>query len=190
MNVILALAYVIEVFKGGRTIGSYLIVLLLCMLPMLATCLAYLKKKDTMVIRHIICIGFALLYSYIMFTSSTTITFCYVIVIFVILMVFMDRKILSLLGVFGIVVNVARFIYNMNRGLIAADDVTEFEIVLACLALSVVFAIMALNKINQINEANIAKAREEMQQAVSDLIRFSTVLMMLDDLRNGVKLSA
>ena len=31
---------------------------------------------------------------------------------------------------------------------------------------------------------------EEMQQAVSDLIRFSTVLMMLDDLRNGVKLSA
>lgn len=175
MNVILALAYVIEVFKGGRTIGSYLIVLLLCMLPMLATCLAYLKKKDTMVIRHIICIGFALLYSYIMFTSSTTITFCYVIVIFVILMVFMDRKILSLLGVFGIVVNVARFIYNMNRGLIAADDVTEFEIVLACLALSVVFAIMALNKINQINEANIAKAREEKEQTANLLKKIMLV---------------
>ena len=36
----------------------------------------------------------------------------------------------------------------------------------------------------------ISLTAEEMQQAVSDLIRFSTFLMMLDDLRNGVKLSA
>ena len=31
MNLILALAYVIEVFKGARTIGSYLVVFVLCM---------------------------------------------------------------------------------------------------------------------------------------------------------------
>ena len=36
----------------------------------------------------------------------------------------------------------------------------------------------------------ISLTAEDMQQAVSDLIRFSTVLMMLDDIRNGVKLSA
>lgn len=164
MDVILALAYVIEVLKGSRTIGSYLIVLLFCMVPMISTCLTYLKKKDAIAIRYIVSIGFALLYSYIMFTSSTNITFCYVIVIFVILMVFMNRKILISLGVYAIFVNVARFVWNLMNGMISAEDVTEFEIVLACLALSVIFAIMALNRINQINEANVIKAREEKEQ--------------------------
>lgn len=175
MDIILALAYIIEVFKGSRTIGSYLIVFVLCILPMILTCLVYLKKKDALAIRYIISIGFAVLYSYIMLTSVTTITFCYVIVIFVILMVFMDRKILSSLGIFGIVVNVIRFVWNMNRGLITTEDVTEFEIVLACLALSVVFAILALNKINQINEANVVRAREEKEQTASLLEKIMLV---------------
>lgn len=181
MNVILAIAYVIEVFKGGRTIGSYLIVLLLCMLPMISTCLAYLKKKDTITIRYIVSIGFALLYSYIMFTSSTNITFCYVIVIFVILMVFMNRKILIALGVFSLIVNVARFALNLANGAVSADDVTEFEIVLACLALSVVFAIMALNKINQINEANVIRAREEKEQTANLLEKIMTITGAMTD---------
>ncbi len=175
MNLILALAYVIEVFKGARTIGSYLVVFVLCMLPMILTCITYIKKKDTLVTRYIISIGFALLYSYIMFTSSTTITFCYVIVIFVILMVFMDRKILISLGVYAILVNVVRFIWNLTKGTVAAADVTEFEIVLACLVLSVVFAILALTKINQINEANIIKARDEKEQTTVLLEKIMTV---------------
>lgn len=175
MNVIIAVAYLIEVLKGSRTIGSYLVVLFLSLFPMLLSSLSYLRKKDTAVARYTISIGFGLLYSYIMLTSATAITFCYVIVIFVILMVYIDKRILISLGVFSILVNIVRFVWNLKSGMVEASDITEFEVVIACLALSVIFSIMALNKINQINEANITRAREEKEQTKSLLEKIMTV---------------
>ncbi len=175
MNVIIAVAYLIEVLKGARTIGSYLVVLFLSLFPTLLSSLSYLRKKDTAVARYTISIGFGLLYSYIMLTSATAITFCYVIVIFVILMVYIDKRILISLGVFSILVNIVRFVWNLKSGMVEASDITEFEVVIACLALSVIFSIMALNKINQINEANITRAREEKEQTKSLLEKIMMV---------------
>lgn len=175
MNLIISGAYAIEVVKEARAIGSYLIILALALLPMTISYLAYRKKMDTISIRYIISIGFALLYTYIMFTTSTTITFCYVIVIFVILMVYMDKKVLIPLGVFALVVNAVIFVLKLVNGTATAADITEIEIVLACLALSVVFAILALNKISQINDANVERAREEQEQTNSLLEKIINV---------------
>ena len=44
MNVILAVAYLIGVLKGARTIGSYLIIAALCIIPSVASILLYLRK--------------------------------------------------------------------------------------------------------------------------------------------------
>lgn len=80
MNTVLAAAYIAEVLKGVRSLPSYLIFLLLCLLPCVTSILAYTKQKDTSSVRYLCGGGFALLYAYVMFTSSTDLTFCYVIV--------------------------------------------------------------------------------------------------------------
>lgn len=175
MNLIIAVAYVIEVFKGTRTIGSYLIVLLFSLVPVILAYLAYIKKKDTMSMRFIISIGFAMLYSYIMFTTTTTITFCYVIVMFVILMVYMDKKVLLPLGAYAFLINAVIFVLKLMKGAVTPTDITEIEIVLACLALSVIFAVLALSKISQIDEANVTSAREEKEQTKGLLEKIMTV---------------
>ena len=50
--------------------------------------------------------GFALLYAYVMFTSSTDLTFCYVIVMLLILLVYADKKLVSLLCTYALVINI------------------------------------------------------------------------------------
>ena len=92
MNIILTFAYLIEVLKGARGIVSYLVVVVLCLCPVILCIGAYLKKKDTKSIRYIGGMGFLALYSYIMFTTSTDLAFCYVIVMYVILMVYGDLR--------------------------------------------------------------------------------------------------
>ena len=87
MNTVLAAAYIAEVLKGVRSLPSYLIFLLLCLLPCVTSILAYTKQKDTSSVRYLCGGGFALLYAYVMFTSSTDLTFCYVIVMLLILLV-------------------------------------------------------------------------------------------------------
>ena len=87
MNVILALAYFIEVVKGARSIASYAVVALCCFLPTMLCLIFYAKRKSSRAIRYIGGIGFMCLYAYIMFTTSTDLVFCYIIVFFVILIV-------------------------------------------------------------------------------------------------------
>ena len=70
MNTVLAAAYIAEVLKGVRSLPSYLIFLLLCLLPCVTSILAYTKQKDTSSVRYLCGGGFALLYAYVMFTSS------------------------------------------------------------------------------------------------------------------------
>ena len=53
MNLVIALAYLVEVAKGSRTIGSYAIVATLCLLPSILAIAAYLKKKDAILVRYI-----------------------------------------------------------------------------------------------------------------------------------------
>ena len=60
MNLVLALAYAIEVVKHARGIGSYLIILALCVLPSVLAIGVFVRKKDALTVRYIFAVGFAL----------------------------------------------------------------------------------------------------------------------------------
>ena len=91
MNLVVAVAYVIEVLKGGRTINTYLIILTLCVIPIVIAFSIFLKKRDSVTIRYVLAVGFAVLYCYVMYGTTTNTSFCYVIVIFLVLTVYMDK---------------------------------------------------------------------------------------------------
>ena len=87
MNVILAGAYLLEVLKDTRSIASYCVVAALCFGPTIAGLIIYHINKQSALIRYVCGFGFGLLYAYIMFTTSTDLVFCYIIVFFVILII-------------------------------------------------------------------------------------------------------
>ena len=165
MNVVLALAYLIEVVKGARTIGSYAIVALCCIAPTVLAILTYLRKKDSLFVRYIQGVGFALLYTYVMLTTSSDLTFCYVIVAIVILMVYIDLKFLFALGSYAFLVNVVRTVMLLTQGKLKGTTLTNTEIILACIILTAAFINMAIKKIEAINQANVDKADTEKEQS-------------------------
>ncbi|MBR2408891.1 MAG: hypothetical protein IKB07_08045 [Lachnospiraceae bacterium] len=165
MNAVIAVAYVLEVFKGARELGSYLIIATLCVLPCLISFLLFSRKKESVAIRYVLAVGFALLYTYIMLTTTTNLAFCYVIVAYVILMTFMDNKVLTGMGVWAIVVNLIVVVKKIMAGIMVGTEMTEAEIVVACLLLTELFTILALKKINLINQANIERAELQQQQS-------------------------
>ena len=165
MNMVVAVAYFIEVLKGGRTIASYLIIVSLCVIPILGAFLLYFKKKDSVPIRYVLAIGFSFLYCYVMYGTTTNTSFCYVIVIFLVLIVYMDKKVSIGLGISAVAINIVRLVITIMRGELTPIYITEMEIVIACLVLSVILAVMSLNKISQINDANVQKAMKEKEQS-------------------------
>ena len=165
MNVIITLAYFIEVIKGGRTRGSYAIVASLCMIPSIMAIITCLRKKDSMFVRYIMGVGFSLMYTYVMFTTTTDLAFCYIIVAIVSLMVYVDIKYLGTLGIYAVLVNIIRTVIRFSRGELVGAALTDTEIVLACIILMVIFINLSIRKMDSINQANINRAAEEKEQS-------------------------
>lgn len=165
MNAIIAAAYLLEVIKGSRSILSYLIVFLLAMGPSILGLVSYFKKKHGMSVRYICGIGFMMLYGYIMFTTTTNITFSYVIVILCIFIVYVDLKYSITLGICAFLINLLIIVKNAVTTGLSAEQITEAEVVLACLFLVCLFTVLAIKKVTQINQANIEKAEKEKEYA-------------------------
>lgn len=80
MNVILAISYFIEVLKGERKMAEYLIVFLLTILPTVLINLAYFKNKASKSICYISILFYITFYTYVMFTTTKMIVFCYIMI--------------------------------------------------------------------------------------------------------------
>ena len=187
MNVVIAAAYMLEVVKGSRTILSYAIVAVLTLLPCVLAIAAYLKKRDTLLVRYISGIGFSLMYSYIMLTTTTDLAFCYIIVIFVVLIVYVDIKFSLILGGYALLINVVRIIYiAATRGL-EGQELTNAEIIVACMLLTGVFTVMAVLKVAKINQANIDKADEGKKQSEELL---DTILEVASNITENIQEAA
>lgn len=187
MNVILALAYLLEVFKDARSIGSYCIVAALCFGPTIAGLIIYFMNKQSTLIRYVCGFGFGLLYAYIMFTTTTDLVFCYIIVFFVILIIYVDFKLLGILSGYAMIINIAVLVMKAMKGGLTGTALTNAEISIACLVLTGLFTLLSIYKINQINKANIEKAAMEKQQ--SDVLLGTTLSVadsMTDDIDSAV----
>ncbi len=184
MNIVLAAAYFLEVVKKTRELPSYLLIAALCFGPSILALVAYLKKRDTILVRYISGIGFMLLYGYIMFTSTTDLTFCYIIVMFVIFTVYIDTRFLLSLGGAAILINIIRIVMLATKGQLVGQALTNAEIIIACLLLTCFFTIIAINKIAGINKANIVKADLEKKQS-EELLQ--TTLKVADSITENIK---
>lgn len=188
MNIVLVIAYLAEWLKGARSLGSYGIIVCLCIVPCLLSLTAYFRKKDTLAVRYICGIGFSLLYTYIMFTSTVELVFCYVIVAFVILVVYTDMKFLVILGAYACFVNVLNIVFKVLSGKFDAVDMKNAEISMACLILTGVFVVLAIQKISRINQSNIDKADLEKVQSEELLQKTLNVAgIMTENIKNAVE---
>lgn len=165
MNFVLVAAYLIEVLKGARTMGSYAVIAALCIVPCIMAAIIYMRKKEAYSIRYIMGIGFSLLYGYVMFTTASDIAFCYIIVAFVMFLVYVDFKFLVILGAYAFVVNIVRVIITAMQGMLVDEKLTNAEIAIACISLTFAFSLMAIRKMEKINQANIDKADQGKEQA-------------------------
>ncbi len=165
MNQILIIAYLIEVIKGARTIGSYAVIATFAILPCVLSIIIYLRKTDSRLIRYIMGGGFLILYGNIMFTTANDMPFCYIIVVLSILIVYVDVKLSVGMGVIGLLLNIGVIVKRAVTTGLSAEQVTNAEIMIACIFLVCLFSVLAIKKVEEIDNANIDKADAEKEQA-------------------------
>ena len=169
LAVVLALSYFLEVLKGDRTLGYYLLFLLLAAGPVMVEIVMYFRAPDDVSLKYAIGITYTIFYIFVVFTTVNMIAFTFIIPIYMVLILYSDfRLCLSVSGV-GFLVNVLFLAWQGILGHIDAADAATYEIRLFLLLLIGIFICLSTRTLSRINQKKLGELNKE-KDRVSNLL--------------------
>lgn len=141
INIVLTLAYVIEIAKGLRGLDYIIAFWVVTWSPwtIFNVCRCMFNVSDT-ALEYIAGIGYLFFYSFAIITSNTSMSFCYIFPMLTILTVYSNKILNAVVMLISIIINVVIVISRMLiYGMTSAPELTDFEIQIFCLILCTVF---------------------------------------------------
>lgn len=164
---IISIAYFVEFLKGDGTLLYVLATIILAMGPVVGEIICYKKQHDTKMIKHFVGIGYAILYTFVMFTTNNHFTFVYVIPMLIAITVYNDFKYSLPIEVGVVIVNVIQLALFFKRGIYTKADMASvgiqfFVIVLICGIQ--LYTSMVTERLNQWKLAEIKAEHEKTEE--------------------------
>ena len=123
LNIILTISYAIEIVKGLRTIGYYVVFMLVAWIPFLiGLTILKLKGKSTDIYKDVVAVGYGVLYLFVLFTTQSVLAFVYILPLTSMLILYKNRNYMLRYGIFTMVGIIAAIVKNMLLGMTAADN--------------------------------------------------------------------
>ncbi len=156
--VILGLAYVLEFFKGARTLPYTIVVVLACAVPLMLAWGFFKKNNGSRIaVMRTLGIGFTIMYTLFLFTANNDLVFTYVMPMLLILMIFNNKQFVMIIGIGAAVENVIAVIVDSARnGGFAAKSAT-YEIQVLLIILCVIYFILVNRTYDQFSEIKAAR---------------------------------
>lgn len=121
-------AYTMEIIKGNRTVFYVVLTFILSYIPVAVCWITFYKKRDTTIVKHAISSGFAVLYTFLLFTAQNDLVFTYVIPMLLVVMLYNDFRYTTLLGIGVIIENIGYIIYTALTKDLSAQGIVTLEI--------------------------------------------------------------
>ena len=128
---ILLVTYVVEVFKGERTLGYLIAFLSAVMIPALFVFAIYFKKPDWKALCYLIVPGYFVMYIFVMLTGSTYLVFTYILPMLALLVLYHHPNLILGTGVAAFLVNIASIVHRFKIGEFNMSNSKEAEIQVA-----------------------------------------------------------
>ncbi len=159
---ILAFFYVIQWLEGRRTVIYTLAVLVLALGPVVAETAAWRKDHETTAIKHLIGYGFALTYTWILFTATVEyqLTFLYVIPMLLVIQIFNDVSYSVKITVGVVIENLIAVVGGAMTGAFGFRDITAGTMQVVVMTLIAVYAYQTAKTTARNNQDKLDEARE------------------------------
>ncbi len=159
---IVSVAYLAEIAKGNRTVGYVAVTVILCMTPVILGWTIYNKDRNSVLLKRVIAIGFAIMYIFVLFTKQNDLVFCYAIPMLIVTTLYGDLPYTIRIGIGVIVVNIAAIVIQFVTTDVAAEQIVTAEIQALVMVMIVIYLIWVAKATSQFE--NIRKARLELEK--------------------------
>lgn len=168
---IISIAYFVEFLKGDGTLLYVLATIILAMGPVVGEIICYKKQHDTKMIKHFVGIGYAILYTFVMFTTNNHFTFVYVIPMLIAITVYNDFKYSLPIEVGMVIVNVVQLVMFFQKGIYTKADMASVEIQFFVIVLICGIQLYASIVTEKLNQKKLAELKAEHEKTEELLMR-------------------
>lgn len=167
---VIALAYLLEVIKGERTIVYFIILLACAFIPFVIGIIMKGKNPDSKNLAYIIVYGYAVLYGYVLITGDTPLTFVYLFPVLAVILTYSDFKVLLQFFIVFLVINIASVgVRIVMFGATSADDIADYEIQVLATVIVGIISCASTRIIQDINRKRMAQIEEQNKKSVEVL---------------------
>lgn len=165
ISAVLDVAYLIETFKGSRTIGYFLVFLLIDIIPLLISIFLYNRNRDDDKVRLVISFGFAILYAFVIFTTTSVLAFVYVLPMLIALTAYSNQKFVLRIGMGVLALNIIDIVYKYFTEKDKLPDSATLEIRIAALLICCIYLVMVTKSLSHISQRKIDAADSAKDQS-------------------------
>lgn len=163
---VLFVAYVLELVKGNRTLGYMAVFCAILFIPLIISILIYKKNKGSSLIKYFGFFGYEILYAFVLLTSVSILSFCYVLPMIVAIALYQNSKFALEGGIVAILINAAYIVMCLVQGGAESLDIVNFEIELAAVVLVVGLSLLSTKALERVGKYKMnlieqEKAKEE-----------------------------
>lgn len=180
LNMILTVAYAIEVTKGGRTVPYFIVFLCLCWIPFIfGLIMLKVKGGDWAYYKDVVVVGYGIFYTFVLMTTYTNITFTYVLPLMSILILYKDRYFVLRAGSSALLVLIVYIVKNILTGYNSHSQIVDYEIQVAVLVLCNMCYVLSIR--------HLCKSDDAMMNSVKgNLDRVVTTVEQVKDASNSI----
>lgn len=167
IDIVLTLAYILEVVNGKRTVPYLAVFLTFCWIPfVLGIAVLKIKGMATNWYREIIAVGYMAFYAFVVFTTVTNLTFVYIFPVVSILILYKNRGLIIRLGIVNILILTVSLVITIMQGRMDSTTVTCFEIQIVSTALCYMSYIWSINHISKSDGAMLGSVQSNLDRVI------------------------
>lgn len=201
IDTVLFLAYLMEVFKGSRTIGYFAVFAVMTVTPIVAEWLIYKKNPESVAIKQVIGVTYGILYIFVIFTTTSIAPFTYAFPMFSVIILYMDVRFNILISVFAFLGNVVYVAYHALTIGYASAEIPDVEIRIASTFLTAVFMLMTTVAVTKVNDQKLRQIQDKTdetnelmgnvltssQEMIANIMKITNRMSDLGDSVSGVR---
>ncbi len=154
---ILPVAYLLEYFKGARSLLYILIFSIITLAPAIIEIIVYAGNRESKAIKYLVGYGYAATYTFALLTTQNNLAFVYVVPLLISITVYNDFLYCIKINVGCFLVNLAQVIYYLIAGkYVWSEDSAAIEIQLIVMVLISVFAIYSAKVMDASKKEQVA----------------------------------
>ena len=161
LTIILLAAYLLEFFKGSRTLEYTIIFSLIDVVPFIAFLIIYKKNAESLVLKYILSIGFSILYAFVLITAAVPTTFVYIFMVYVMIIPYGDVKLCMITGGISLIANLVSVTLGFMNGSLTTADLAMIEIQIISVLIGAIFGWLSTRVIGRVNVQKICEMNEE-----------------------------